>query len=326
MSIIRVASRNRFLLVAQETVDDLSISWEAKGLHFYLLGRPDNWVVKPEKLSELGGAGRDKIYRLLKELVSAQYVKRLYLKDDAGRNASVEYVVYETKQIQLPENPDTDKPDTEKPEVGQLPGKPDTAEPDTENQDAITNTKKQTNTKTKKFSHEDFELAREMFEQVAADFPSTKADLDAWADCVRMLREVEGLTYGDIRGIWSFARQDSFWASNCKSPGKLRARDKEGTQYFDRLRTDMLKRGRNGQAGSSGNGNQSRRSSASADVSEIAARERAKLAAARSGSDYRPVGADDALVRAQMDQPVRQGDRSGERMGSVIEGSCERAS
>lgn len=60
-------------------------------------------------------------------------------------------------------------------------------------------------------------------------------------------------------------------------------------------------------------------------VRENAARERASLAAAQSGGSHQPVGADVRDVRPQVDEPVFGRDRSGERVGRLLEGDFERA-
>lgn len=70
MSIVRVCKRSQFIVIDYDALSDLSPSWEAKGLHGYLLSRPDSWKVSVSHLVKHGQrAGRDKIYRMLAELI-----------------------------------------------------------------------------------------------------------------------------------------------------------------------------------------------------------------------------------------------------------------
>lgn len=123
MSIIRVASRSQYVVLDQGTAADVSLSWEAKGLHLYLLSRPDSWKVNPEQLAAIGSAGRDKVYRLLKELMRHGYAVRNSLRNATGQIVDHEYVIYEKP---LPENK----------EVGVIVGKGSLA-PLTENQEVV---------------------------------------------------------------------------------------------------------------------------------------------------------------------------------------------
>lgn len=122
MSIIRTSKRSRYVAIDQQALADLSLSWEAKGLHAYLLSRPDNWVVNVAQLVKHGQAGRDKIYRLLKELIEHGYAERSVRRSNAGRVAHHEYIVHESKITPLPENPEVVTPP--------LPEKPDLVQPD----------------------------------------------------------------------------------------------------------------------------------------------------------------------------------------------------
>jgi len=174
--------------------------------------------------------------------------------------------------------------------------------------------------KKKKYVPGDLAVAKFIWGRILILSPKAKEpNFDSWADSIRLMREADSRTHDEICQIFTWANQHKFWKTNILSPPTLR-------EKFDRLTIEMQAGTQNGQTGQRSSSNQTGRSSASADVSEIAARERAKLAAARSGGDYRPVGADDAPVWPQVDESIRQGDRSGECLGGVIEGSYERAS
>lgn len=155
MSIIRVANREQYANIHQNTIDDLSISWEARGLLLYLLGRCDDWRVSPEQLAKYGKAGRDKVYRMLKELRDSGYARKIAIRNEVGKIERWEYVIYErpfTGIQEVVKSPytesqemDGDKPFPENTEMEEQPvdnsNDPDTSfqevGPDTENTEEV---------------------------------------------------------------------------------------------------------------------------------------------------------------------------------------------
>jgi len=74
-TIIRAARRHRFVIIDQHAIEGIGLSWAARGLLGYLLSRPDDWKVLVNDLRKRGDLGRDGIYRLLRELRSAGYMR-----------------------------------------------------------------------------------------------------------------------------------------------------------------------------------------------------------------------------------------------------------
>jgi hypothetical protein len=109
--------------------EDKRLSWGARGLLVFLLGKPDNWQVSVTNLvnqtAESGKpSGRDSVYSLLNELVSAGYVIREQSKNQDGKFGSIDYIVCEYFE----DKPHTDKPHTDKPHTD----KPHTDKPHTD--------------------------------------------------------------------------------------------------------------------------------------------------------------------------------------------------
>lgn len=100
-----------FYRSARATAQDKQISYDALGMLNYLLSKPDYWKVQPHDLERLA-CGRNKVYRILKELISSGYITRIIHKDDKGRTKEVEYIVYEVKQP-LSENQEVDNQEVE---------------------------------------------------------------------------------------------------------------------------------------------------------------------------------------------------------------------
>lgn len=113
MSIIRGPKpENNWYMLDKKISQDRRISWQARGVLIYLLGKPDHWQVSVEALKKetadsIKPTSRDGIYSILKELESAGYVSRKPARDSQGRMSGFEYVVSE--------QPLTDKPLTAEP-------------------------------------------------------------------------------------------------------------------------------------------------------------------------------------------------------------------
>lgn len=109
--------------------EDERLSWAARGLLVFLLGKPDSWRVSVEHLrKKTEGArirtGRDGVYALLGELQEAGYVRAVQERRADGTLGAMEYQVAEQPGSPLPAQPDTEQPDTAQP----LPAQPYTAE------------------------------------------------------------------------------------------------------------------------------------------------------------------------------------------------------
>ena len=71
---------------------------------------------------------------------------------------------------------------------------------------------------------EDLQCAEWILALVEKIRPSTKKPgLPAWANDVRLMRELDGHTHREICELFKWASQDAFWCTNILSPAKLRA-------------------------------------------------------------------------------------------------------
>jgi hypothetical protein len=106
MSIIRVKKGHKkpYVIIDTTAINDDHLSFRAKGLHTYLMAKPDDWHVYIEQLEALSPReGRDAIRAALKELEIMGYIKREKIRDEKGRMAGWNTVVYETPAIALEE-------------------------------------------------------------------------------------------------------------------------------------------------------------------------------------------------------------------------------
>ena len=127
MAVFRIEKNRNYTVMSNYHLRDQSISCKACGLLSKMLALPDDWDYTTRGLAAICKDGLDSIRSALKELEGAGYLERRQLRDDHGRMADVEYIIYETPlrsepRTDLPytENPntvfpDSDKPDSEKP-------------------------------------------------------------------------------------------------------------------------------------------------------------------------------------------------------------------
>lgn len=105
MSIVRLAHKTRFSVIASSCIEDTRLSWEARGLLIYLLSKKEDWVIRmTDLLSQTRHcigvrSGRDKVYKLIRELRCAGYLWRDFTRC-GGEFVGVEYVVSEDPDLE----------------------------------------------------------------------------------------------------------------------------------------------------------------------------------------------------------------------------------
>ena len=74
--IIRNPDRDGFVIISKDAVEDERLSWGARGLHHYLLSKPDGWQVIVVHLVKQSPKGRTVVEGLLDELEKFGYIVR----------------------------------------------------------------------------------------------------------------------------------------------------------------------------------------------------------------------------------------------------------
>lgn len=90
-----------FCIVPNDTLNDF-LSWEAIGVLAYLCSKPHNWRVSISQLQKhssrsIRPTGRDKTYKIIKELINAGYIAKKRKRLENGSFGPVEYVVSPSK-------------------------------------------------------------------------------------------------------------------------------------------------------------------------------------------------------------------------------------
>ena len=71
---IRSKHERNFKTIDLDYTKDANLSWGAKGLLTYILGRPDDWILRPFDLQRKSKEKRDAIKTYTKELCAAGYI------------------------------------------------------------------------------------------------------------------------------------------------------------------------------------------------------------------------------------------------------------
>lgn len=157
MSIVRAPRpKGNFYILDKRISEDSNLSWGARGMLIFLLGKPDNWRVSiqnlvNETMKSKKKSGRDAVYAFLTELREAGYITLYQNRSESGVFGDTDYLVHEHSDP-LPEKPDTvaqplpDLPDAAAPEAVT----PDTAEPNPANTTLISSKNQEITTTTTK--------------------------------------------------------------------------------------------------------------------------------------------------------------------------------
>lgn len=101
MTIIRTPKTERpYFSMARETAQDRRLTFEARGMLAYLLSKPNDWEVEVNDLKQQ--CGRDRVYRIINELLEANYLKRENAHDGKGKFSGYNYQLYETPFTEKP--------------------------------------------------------------------------------------------------------------------------------------------------------------------------------------------------------------------------------
>jgi hypothetical protein len=107
---------NPYFACRRASAQDGQLSFEARGVLWYLLSKPDNWEIKVEDLRKEGGIGRTKVYKLIQELTDHGYLmsEQSRPEDETGKTYYGP-MIYRVREI--PEPPDSQSTDFQRTEI-----------------------------------------------------------------------------------------------------------------------------------------------------------------------------------------------------------------
>jgi hypothetical protein len=98
-TIFGVKHTTNYTCITNSTLQDTQLSWAATGLLTYLLSLPEDWVINIADLVRHKKTTKHEVYKLLKELISLNYVIR-EMDREGGKIVRSKYTVYELTYIQ----------------------------------------------------------------------------------------------------------------------------------------------------------------------------------------------------------------------------------
>lgn len=114
--IVRVSKReDPWARIPKAVLGDKSLSWKAKGLLSYLLGKPNDWKLRVGDLMKQSTDGEVAVYSGLNELRTAGYAILTSTPRVNGQFVGNDWVIYDSPHLGFPDagKPDLDKPDLE---------------------------------------------------------------------------------------------------------------------------------------------------------------------------------------------------------------------
>lgn len=104
-TIFRKRLTSNFSVISNEVFES-GLSAEAIGVLCYLLSKPDNWVLIQGHLSSKFDCGRDRMQRIISELIDVGYIRKNRPRDPVTKAyLTTEYIIVDSKTEPLPENP-----------------------------------------------------------------------------------------------------------------------------------------------------------------------------------------------------------------------------
>lgn len=86
---------NPYVMLNKTCINDVRLSWKAKGILGYLLSLPDDWQIYQTELVKHSADGIKSLASGLKELENYGYLKKEYLRNEKGQFIGYNYSVYE---------------------------------------------------------------------------------------------------------------------------------------------------------------------------------------------------------------------------------------
>lgn len=86
--------KNNYLQIDRQSIEDKKLSWGATGLLTYLIGKPEDWEIRLNQLTNAKSNGRDGIRKLLNELRKFNYCHYFEIREK-GKVKETIYLVFE---------------------------------------------------------------------------------------------------------------------------------------------------------------------------------------------------------------------------------------
>lgn len=202
---------NPYFMMARDLAQNKALSYEAVGMAAYLLSKPDDWQVMIVDLVRESKAGRDKVYRILSELIEVGHLHREQRKSESGRFMPSCYLFTETPHTEKPytAKPYTAKPDTAKPTLHKIEDTETEKEQKTEPQPAGDDSRPTIFTLYEQNIGLLTPMAADSLKDIAAEFPA-----DWIPEAFKIAVEANARKMNYVRGVLDRWKRDGRGAPN----------------------------------------------------------------------------------------------------------------
>lgn len=83
--ILKKKQKSNYTMISNDFLQDNNLSFEARGMAASLLSRPEDWVINVSALMAEGGIGRDKVKKIIQELVDNGYMYKAQDRSSGGK-------------------------------------------------------------------------------------------------------------------------------------------------------------------------------------------------------------------------------------------------
>ena len=95
MTIHRMPSSQRGVIIDKEQIQNPKMSLKATGLYCYICSMPDGWIIRREDLMKKKRLGHNALQTIINELKALGYLKTITHRDTKGRVVNKSYEFYE---------------------------------------------------------------------------------------------------------------------------------------------------------------------------------------------------------------------------------------
>ena len=198
-SILKKKVKNNYTRISNDFLQDDSISFEARGLGASLLSRPEDWEINISALMVEGSIGRDKVNKIIQELIKAGYMYKSQSRTSGKFSKNIlfisdekDYLFEEVIEKEI-SSPLTEKTAT----VKSVTGEPLTANPEQQTKDYTNTNKTKTTTKKEKSSSNIYEFL------IIKEYPLLNA-----ATISNIKRFIPNLTEDEFKKIYSLTERE----------------------------------------------------------------------------------------------------------------------
>jgi len=110
-TVFRINKTENFVTLNRHLLENVRLSYEARGLLACMLAKPNNWIFHITFFIKNSPAGRDKVRRIFNELITFGYIIKSEGRNTKGKFASPQYTVYESSQLNPSDSSFSPKPE-----------------------------------------------------------------------------------------------------------------------------------------------------------------------------------------------------------------------